>query len=63
MSASRVRVDYAEVLKERARRYHDATAAPEHKALDNIQVRNKKNIDRWRAEYCKLLNARKEDTQ
>lgn len=55
------RVNYVEVLKAKAKRYHDATTAPEHKALDHTQLRNKKNIDRWRAAYCKLLGW--EDTQ
>lgn len=61
MSASRVKVDYAEVLKARAAQYAATTAAPEHKALDHTQLRNMRNINRWRDKYCKLVQ--KEDIQ
>ena len=55
------KVDYVEVLKARAKRYYDATVSPEHKALDHTQLRNIRNINRWRDKFCKQVQ--REDTQ
>lgn len=49
------RINYVEVLKARAKRYHVATAAPDYKPLDHTALRNQRNIKRWREAYCKAV--------